>query len=66
METRPRWWQFPWREIASFILGAFILVWQTVLEQQAQALLVGAGVALIGVTTSGAIQRAVKRATNGK
>ena len=62
--NRPPWWQLPWREIVSCTTGAFILLWQTVLEDQAQALLVGAGLALIGVTGTGAIQRAVRRVTD--
>lgn len=62
---RPKWWQFPWREIGSFLLGSFILLWQTTLEERPQALLVGAGLALVGVTGAGAIQRAVKRAIGG-
>ena len=60
-DTRPKWWQFPWKEIGSFTLGASILLWETVGETQAQAILVGAGLALIGVTGVGAVQRAVKR-----
>lgn len=66
MDDRPKWWQLPWREIASFVLGAFLLVWQTVLEQHAQALIIGAGLALCGVTAAGAIQRAVKRAVGAE
>jgi len=60
-EQRPKWWQFPWREMGSFALGAFILIWQTSIETQAQPILVGAGVALIGVTGTGAVQRALRR-----
>lgn len=66
MNPRPRWWEFPWREIGSFGLGAFLLVWQAAFEEHAQALLVGAGLACIGVTGAGAIQRAVKRAIGGE
>lgn len=62
-ETRPAWWQFPWREIGSFALGSFILIWQTTFESSAQPILVGAGVALVGVTGAGAVQRAIRRVT---
>ena len=61
-EVRPKWWQFPWREIWAGSLGGFILLWQVVVEDHAQPLLVGAGLALLGVTGSGAVQRAVRRA----
>lgn len=57
----PRWWQFPWREIGSFVLGAFLLIWQNSLEDHPQPILVGAGLALIGVTGTGAVQRAIRR-----
>jgi hypothetical protein len=61
-QDRPRWWQFPWREIWAGALGGFILLWQTTIEAHPTPLLVGAGLALVGVTGTGAIQRAVKRA----
>lgn len=66
MDDRPRWWQFPWREIVCVTVGAFTLIWQVALEEQGQALFVGAGLALMGVGGTGAVQRAVKRVTNGK
>jgi hypothetical protein len=40
------------RNVVTAVLGAFILVWQTVLEEQAQAVLVGAALVLLGVPTS--------------
>ncbi len=64
-QHRPPWWQLPWREIGSFTLGAYVLVWQTSFESSAQPILVGAGCALVGVVGTGAIQRAVKRAVEG-
>lgn len=62
----PKWFRFPWHETFSFILGAFMLIWQTALEDQKSALIVGAGLALCGVAGSGAIQRGVRRAVNGE
>lgn len=64
-ERRPKWWQFPWREIASFTLGATILLEQTVGEEQPKAILVGAALALMGVTGVGSARRAILRALDG-
>lgn len=47
------------RNVASFTLGAFILTWQTVWEQEAQAVLVGAALALIGVPAVDIITRKI-------
>lgn len=64
-EQRPKWWQFPWKEIASFALGALILLEQTVAEEQPKAILVGAALALMGVTGVGSARRAILRALDG-
>lgn len=64
--ARPKWWQFPWHQIASFALGAFILLWQTTIEAVPSPVLVGAGVTLCGYAFAGVIQRAVRGGTNGR
>lgn len=60
----PKWFQFPWHEIASFVLGGFLLIWQNSVEDTPQPVLVGAGLALCGVAGAGAVQRLVRRGTN--
>ena len=57
----PRWWQLPWRVIVSFPLGAGMLIYETVFDANRSALIVGAGLALCGVTGTGVIQKYVKR-----
>lgn len=57
----PRWWQLPWREIVAVVVGAAMLMWQTVAVDSAQPALVGAGLALIGVGGVGSAQRAIRR-----
>jgi hypothetical protein len=55
------WWPLV-REIVTCGLGAFILAWQTSFEDTAQAYLVAAGCALVGVPFVGLLQR---QARNG-
>lgn len=66
MDDRPKWWQLPWREIICTLVGAFMLLWQTVLDANKSPLIVGAGLALLGVSGTGLIQRATKRVTGGE
>lgn len=61
----PQWWQLPWKEIGSFVVGTSILLWQTALEDEAQLILVGAALALMGVTGAGTVQRALRRRLEG-
>ena len=51
-----RWWP-PVRDIGAFLLGTFILIHQEVWRASAQPWLVAAGLACLGITGSGAIQR---------
>lgn len=51
-----RYWP-PVRDIGAFLVGSFILIWETVAESQAQPWLVAAGFAALGVAGSGVLQR---------
>ena len=57
----PRWWQLPWREIVAVVVGAAMLLWQTVAVDSSDPAIVGAGLALIGVGGVGSAQRAIRR-----
>jgi uncharacterized membrane protein HdeD (DUF308 family) len=45
------------RDIITFCTGVTVLLWQTVLESQAQSVLVGAALVLMGVLPVSAILR---------
>ena len=61
-----RYWPIT-RDIAAFILGSFLLVWQTVFEESAQTLPMLIGFAALGTTASGVIQRwLLSRLESGK
>ena len=46
---------------AAAMLGAFILVWETIAESRAQNVLVAAGLGLWGITASGVLQKAADK-----
>lgn len=46
-----------YRDIGAFVLGTFMLVWQTVFEENAQEILVLTGFASLGIAGSGVAQR---------
>ena len=47
------------RDLFHGLLGAFLLIWQTVFEETAQPILVAAGVALVGVPIADMVIRGV-------
>lgn len=49
-------WPFV-RDVLAFLLGTFILLWQTVARDQADTTLTVAGLVCLGVTGSGLAQR---------
>lgn len=57
------WWPLA-RDIAAFLLGSSILLWQTVVEQEAQAVLVTAATALLGLPIVGQVQRSARKKEN--
>jgi hypothetical protein len=46
-----------YRDIGAFLIGAFMLVWQTVFEENAQDILAIIGFAALGIAGSGVAQR---------
>jgi len=57
---QPSWLSRNWpaiRDVAAFFVGAFLLIHQEVARPHAQPWLVAAGVACLGITGSGAVQR---------
>lgn len=46
-----------YRDIGAFVLGSFMLIWQTVFEENAQAILVLTGFGALGIAGSGVAQR---------
>ncbi len=48
------------RDAGAFLLGVFILLWQTIAEDQADVTLVVVGFACLGVTGSGVAQRFIE------
>lgn len=58
---RRLWWLPELKEALAFVLGSFILIYQTVFASRVEVILVVAGVALMGVLGSGVAQRALKR-----
>lgn len=63
--TVESWWPVA-RDIAAFLLGSAILAWQTVVEQEAQAVLVTAATALLGLPIVGQVQRSARKKENGE
>lgn len=63
MSTRdPRLWWLPGlKEVLAFLLGTFILVYETVFAPRVEIILVVAAIAMMGVLGSGVAQRALKR-----
>ena len=55
----PRWGKV--RDAAAFMLGTFILLWQTVAEDSPSVILAVIALACLGVTGSGVAQRAIER-----
>lgn len=49
------------KETLAFVLGSFILIYQTVYAAKVEVILVVAAVAMMGVLGSGVAQRALKR-----
>ena len=58
---RRLWWLPDVKELGAFLLGSFILVYETVYAPQVEIILVVAAVAMMGVLGSGVAQRALKR-----
>lgn len=48
------------RDAFALVVGAFMLIWETVFAKQAQSILVVAGVAALGITGTGIAQRALR------
>jgi drug/metabolite transporter (DMT)-like permease len=46
-----------YRDIGAFLIGAFMLIWQTVFEENAQDILAIVGFAALGIAGSGVAQR---------
>lgn len=58
--------QIRWRELGTFLIGAFILLWQTVAEPQPEPWLVIAGLALMGEPGIRAVQSVLQGRMNGR
>lgn len=63
-ETKPPrvlWWLPGAKEVVAFMLGVFILVYETVFATHVEVTLVAAAVALMGVLGSGVAQRVLAK-----
>lgn len=60
LATAQVFWPFV-RDVGATMMGAFILIDQTVIAKSAQTILVVAGMALLGVPASGLAQRLLQR-----
>ena len=58
---RRLWWLPDVKEALAFVIGAFMLIHQTVYASRVEVILVVAGVALMGVLGSGVAQRALRK-----
>lgn len=58
---RRLWWLPDVKEALAFVLGAFILVYETVYASKVEIILVVAAVAMMGVLGSGVAQRALRK-----
>ncbi len=58
------WWPIV-RDAGAFLLGAFMLVWQTVYEENAQDILVLTGFAALGIAVSGVARRLIEQRVSG-
>lgn len=58
---RRLWWLPDVKELGAFLLGSFILIYETVFAVKPEIILVVAAVAMMGVLGSGVAQRALRR-----
>ncbi len=58
---RKIWWLPQAKEALAFLLGCFVLIYETVYAPRVEVILVVAAVAMMGVLGSGVAQRALKR-----
>lgn len=63
MEEQPKrlWWVPELKEVGAFLIGSFILIYETVYSSHVDTILVLAGVAMMGVLGSGIAQRALRK-----